>query len=406
MFIKQYISILILLAISSLSVSADDWYKSKIEGTLTRSGYYNIELSQQLIATSNKFDFGDLRILDSSGKEVPYFVRSENPIKEINSFVPYKIYSSSIKDSLNTQIIDNSSLDEISRIYVIVRNAEASKYIQVRGSNDLNQWYIVKQQSNVSYFGAAQDNKSEVLVVDVPKGNYKYYELKLTTNQRSPIEVLKIGKFSNSNIYGQLSEIDLGRFSVKDSTDKRTYIQFPDLKYSYRISKLGFTINNKPDYYRNMSIETNNRRVVSLNISSKGSNVFFFDNVLISSDTRIVIDNNDNTPLVVDSIKAYGLNRYLCAYLNEGETYTVVVNSREYSQSAQYDLGHFIDDIPENLQILTTSQPVTLHDTISDKREQMWFERPVFLWSVIVLVGIFLLVVCLRMVKDLKKKRE
>lgn len=402
---KYSVLVFVLSILSSFHGFAKDWYRSEIEGGVSQAGYYNIELNQQLIGCSLNSNFGDVRILDSQGKEVPYFVRSDNPVKEISSFTPYKIESVSIRDSVNTQIIDNNSLEEISRIYVIVRNAETAKYVQVRGSNDLKQWYIVKRQSDATYSGFGQTDNSEILVIDVPKGNYKYYELRLTTDQRSPVEILKIGKFSNSNIYGQLSPVNLGNFIIKDSTDRRTYIEFPDLKYNYKVSKLVFGIKSKPDYYRNIRLEADGRISFSTNLSSKGTNTFFFDNVVFSSDSRLIIDNNDNAPLAIDSIQAYGLNRYLCAYLDKGQKYTIVVQHKNYQSSPQYDVAHFIKDIPEDLPIVTTSIPVKLQDDeSSDKRDLMWFEKPLFLWFVISIAGLFLFFVCFGMIKDMKKK--
>lgn len=399
--------IFVLSILSSFQVLAKDWFRSEIEGIVTQSGYYNIELNQQLIASSLKSNFGDVRILDSQGKEVPYFVRSDNPVKEINKFIPYKIKNSFIRDSVNIQIIDNNALEEINRIYIIVTNAETSKYIQVRGSNDLNQWYIVKRQSNVTYSGFEQADNTEILVIDVPKGNYRYYELRLTTDQHSPVEILKIGKFSNSNIYGQLSPINLGYFSVKDSTDRCTYIQLPDIEYDYRVSKLVFSIKSKPDYFRNMKIETDGRITVSINLSSKGTNTFFFNNMILSSVSRIIIDNKDNAPLKIDSIQAYGLNRYLCAYLEKGQKYTIVVRHKDYPSTPQYDVAYFIKDIPEELPSVTTAKPVKFQNyELSDNRQLMWFEKPLFLWSVIFIVGLFLFFVCFRMVKDMKKKNR
>lgn len=402
---KYSVFVFVLSLLTSVQVLAKDWYRAEIEGVVSQSGYYNIELNQQLIAASLKSDFGDMRILDSQNKEVPYFVRSDNPVKEINRFIPYKIESSFIKDSVNTQIIDNNALEEINRIYIVVSNAETAKYIQVRGSNDLNQWYIVKRQSNVTYSGFGQEDNSEILVIDVPKGNYRYYELRLTTDQRSPVEILRVGKFSNSNIYGQLSPIDLGHFVVKDSTDRRTYIQFPDLEYSYRVGKLVFVIKSNPDYYRSMRLETSNRISLSVNLSSKGTNTFFFDNIVLSSNSRMVIDNKDNASLKIDSIQAYGLNRYLCAYLEKGQKYTIVVRHKDYQTVPQYDVKHFIKDIPEDLPSVTTSKPVKFLEN-ENIRGLMWFERPIFLWSAILIVGLFLFFICFCMVKDMKKKNR
>ncbi|SHG15660.1 hypothetical protein [Dysgonomonas macrotermitis] len=402
---KRYISTLLLATAAIVQTAAHDWYKAEIKYSVPKSGYYNIELNQDLIATSRSFDFSDLRILDKEGKETPYFARPADPVKETNRFITYNIKSSSIKDSINTIVIDNTAGETLSRFSMVVRSADAAKYVQVRGSSDLSQWYIVKQQSDVTYSGFGQNDNSEILVVDFPKGNYKYYEIRLTTNQHSPIEVLRVGRFHNSNIYGQLTEIDLGKFTVKDSTDKCTYIRFPELQYPYRINKLRFVIKNTPDYYRQAYIK-DKQVIKNIALSSRESNTFFFTNQsLAKDDSYIRIENKDNRPLEIDSIRAYGLNRYLCAYLEEGQSYTVVVQHKDYPGNPQYDLQHFSKDIPEDLPIITTSKPEKISEPeVSTERSRMWFEQPLFLWSVIIIVGLFLLGICYKMVMDMKKK--
>ena len=70
-------------------------------------------------------------------------------------------------------------------------------------------------------------------------------------------------------------------------------------------------------------------------------------------------------------------------------------------------MAHFIKDIPEDLPIVTTSIPVKLQDDeLSDKRDLMWFEKPLFLWSVISIAGLFLFFVCFGMIKDMKNKNR
>lgn len=392
--------------ISASSIAQEYWYKASIKDSIPENGYYNIELNPELIAVSKKKDFGDLRILDKNKKEIPYFVRSDNPIKEINRFEPYQIKEISTKDSISTLIVDNSTKEELNRFYIIIRSADTRKYIQVRGSDNLSQWYIVKQQGQISSY--TKDNeKKEVLIADFPKGNYKYYEIRLTNDSNSPIEIENIGTFKNSNILGQLSEIDLGRISVKDSTDKRTYISFPDTHYKYKACKLVFSISNKLVYLREGEIVNNNMSSIYFNLSSKVGNTIFSDNIIIGKETRIVINNQDNPSLQIDSIKAYGNNIYLCAYLDKNKDYSIVIGSNDYPDYPQYDLGYFSKDIPEYLPIVKTSLPTKIEKEIitPEIRTQYWFEKPVFLWSSIILVGLFLIFICYRTVKEMGKKK-
>lgn len=400
----KYSLSIVLLYLTSLYATAQSWYVADID-TIKQSGYYNIELDKRIIAVSNNANFLDIRINDTIGNEVPYFVRAQSPVRAVNEFISYDLESNTTKDSINTIVVRNGNGENLNRFSIAIESAEVDKYITIRGSNDLKQWYIVKKRENITYSGFKEGN-NEILIIDFPQGNYKYYELTLTNNQSSPLQILKVGRFKNSNIYAQQTEIDLGTFIRKDSTDKKTYIRFPDLKYNYRLNKLTFYINSKAEYLRKAELNGKDYSI-RFNLSSKGENTVVLNSTAISPDGTIVIDNKGNPPLVIDSIKAYTLNRYLCAYLEEGQCYRLIIGNKDIAPSSDYDIRYFQDEIPEDLQIVKTSNfekiEVAAH---SNEREKMWIEKPVFLWSIIILVGLFLSAICYKMIREMKKKEE
>lgn len=392
-----------ILSLICLCTTAQSWYTANID-TVSKSGYYNILLDKRVVATSGSSSFSDIRINDAAGNEVPYFVRTQNPVQAVNQFIGYDLESNTEKDSINTIIVRNENAQNLNRFTIVLESAEVDKYARIRGSNDLQKWYIVKKQENITYSGF-KDGNNEILVVDFPQGNYKYYEITLTNNQPSPLKILKVGKFKNSNIYAQQTEIDLGKFVRKDSTDRKTYIRFPHLPYSYRLNRLTFYVNSQAEYLRDAEI-TENNSVVSFNLSSKGENTVLLNGTAISPDGSIVIDNKGNPPLVIDSIKAYALNRYLCAYLEQGKSYTLVIGNKDIVPSSDYDIKFFQNDIPEDLQIIATSDFHKIEGEKPHQREKIWIEKPVFLWSIIAIVGIFLSLICYKMIREMKRKEE
>lgn len=394
----------IVLCLTSLCITAQSWFVADID-TIKQSGYYNIQLDKRIIAVSKDINFSDIRINDTIGNEVPYFVRPQNPVRAINEFIAYELESNTEKDSINTIIVKNEKGENLSRFSIAIQNADVDKYVRLRGSNDLKQWYIVKKQENITYSGFKEGN-NEILIIDFPQGNYKYYEITLTNNQTSPLKILNVGRFKNSNIYVQQTEIDLGKFTRKDSTDRKTYIRFPDLEYNYRLNKITFYINSKAEYYRKAEIN-GKKYSLRFDLSSKGENTIVLNSIPVSADGTIVIDNKGNPALVIDSIKAFALNRYLCAYLEEGQCYTLVIGNKDIAPSSDYDIKFFQDEIPEDLQIVKTSNFHKIEGTShSNEREKMWIEEPVFLWSIIIIVGLFLSMICYKMIREMKKKEK
>jgi hypothetical protein len=376
-----------------------------------KSDYYNVELRQELVGAGLAY----IKIFDEQNAETPYFIRSANPIQEINNFENYKLESSIVRDSLNIIVVNNHASEDINRFYIVLQKAETEKFAAIRGSNDMKQWYIVKQSVEVSRAGQQTTDNTEMLILDFPQGNYQYYEITLWSNNRSPLDILKIGKIKNSNLYGNFVEIELGKFIQESNNDEdnlyNTYIRFSDAQHLYYINKIEFGIKNKPDYFRQAEIRDSTSygttRLFHLSLSSRKENIFFTNDLPFSPQTHIIIENRNNPPLTVDSIKIYGLCRYACVYLEAGKRYNLI-SDRRNPVSSRYDIEHFKDNISTDLPILQLEdlQDYTIPKEVVPKRELSLIEQPIFLWSVIIIVGAFLIFVCFRMIREVKKVKS
>lgn len=397
-----------IIIVSLLSLFIHDGFSQTIWKAdipvVEKSGYYNIEITQELIGAGLQY----LKILDEQDVETPYFIRSANPIQEINNFEDYVLKSNIAKDSLNILIVDNQNTENLSRFCLVMQQADAQIYASVRGGNDLKQWYIVKQQTaivNPRHYSSAN---TEMLILDIPQGNYRYYEITLQNNQSSPLEIHKVGKIKNSNVYGNFVEIDFGVFTQENNpTDKETLLRFPQMQHPYCINKIEWDIKNKSDYYREAYLldTVSYRNRVQFSLSSRKNNSLLLDDFLFDSHTLIRIQNQNNPPLLIDSIRVYGLCRYACVYLEAGKKYAVHSNNKDHTDTT-YDIEHFRDKIPVDLPILQTTNQENhiILDKPAPQRELSLIEQPVFMWSVIIIIGILLLFICVRMIKEMKKK--
>ena len=363
-----------------------------------KSDYYNVELSQEFVGAGLKY----LKIIDDHDNEIPYFIRSSDPIQEINTFEDFKLKSNITKDSLNIIVIDNDAAESINRFCLVLQKAETRKYVSIRGSNDLKQWYIVKQETELSAFGQQTNESTEMLIFDFPQSNYKYYEINLWSNQNSPMEVHKVGKIRNSGLYGKFTEIASGKFLQNTDEEKMTYISFPEVPHTYYIDKIELIIKNKPDYYRQAVLYNpdsyDNQR---FSLSSRKDNIFLVSDFLFTSKTTISIENQNNPPLIIDEIKVYGLCRYACVYLEAGKKYGLHSNKFENIPTV-YDIEHFRNEIPVDLPVLQIKNQQNRFVPEEPERELSLIEKPWFLWCVIIVVGGFLLLLCIKMIKEVK----
>ena len=381
---------------------------------VNESGYYHLLLSPEVI-TISQTNLEDIRIRnDKSGTEIPYLLRSEQPKTQTSSFQYYKIVENYFdkKDSVTRLIIDNESKEEINQFCIIIQNAEISKYISAKGSEDKNNWYVVKQKMPAN-LSVKNDAESEILIMDIPSGKYRYYEILIGNPQKDPVRVLNAGKYQYSETLGKYTEIPLGNWVQKDSSNKQSFIYFPDIKKNYLIHKVHVEIEEKQPYYRQAWLSRKEYdkkhdnasfiRLRSFVLSSQGENridAYMY----INPDITVIIDNKDNNPLKINKIEAFQLNRYLTLYLEKGEHYTLCCGEKTLSKP-QYDLEYFEKDIPGGLPVLELSPlKEILQPNTTDIKEDNFWETQSFLWIIISGVGLLLLWICYTMVREIKKK--
>lgn len=381
-------------------------------GRADTAGYYNIRLDPQAVALGAPHRFGNFRVRDTGGKEVPFFVRADDYVTGINEFIAYPLAANDARESVNVVVVDNAAKREMERFCVEVNAAEVSKSVEIRGSDDGKRWYAVKAKGPVLSSGFYKGDR-EYLVVDIPRGNYAYYEITLTNGQASPLEVVSVGDFRHSRLYSAMVRYDPGALERADS-NKCTYLRFPDAPHDFQVSRMAFHISDGFRYRRAGHIELPGQYLpaTDFELSSEQANVFVFGPLLFGPQTRIVIENQDNRPLKVDSVTLYGLNRYLCAYLEPGETYTLAIDTTGTWGAPDYDIAFFQEEINGTgrvvpmigMSALTADQAAAPDLTDSDTRR--FFEKPWFLWSVIGVVCAGLVVLCWRVVREMERNKK
>ncbi len=373
-------------------------YESAVE-EVPENGYYNILLTQQLVGVSRDNRLHDIRMYDASGGEVPYFIRTEGVSQEIQQWLWYDLLENTGTDSINRIVLHNPEEKLIHRLLIVSRLADVNHSVQVRGSNDCSSWFIVKQFRHITK-RTSDDQVHEIFTVDIPAGNYPYYEITIRNSGSSPLNITGVVNTEDQQIYYTLSPLPVFPVVQKDSSDRHTYLFFPDLPQDFRFDRVDFFLNHPSDYFRQATYAGGDR--FTFNLSSGSDNRFYPQTMRLTRENYFRIDNQNSPPLKVDSVRFYGQDRYLCAYLTVAEKYKVVIDNQQRDRST-YDIEHFRNDIPSQLPVLQTTLPVVWHEQIEAvNRKTLWIERPIVLWSILIGVGLFLLWICWRVMKQTK----
>src|ERR1017187_5469646 len=216
---KKSFSLILVLLYLQLSFAQNFLYQASLP-LQDSTGFYKIELIPS-VNTKLKDDFADLRIIDNEGKETPYILKHDYRISTVSNFKEYPIIDKKIiKDSITQIIFRNNTRERISMFSFVIRNAEVIKQMKLSGSDDMKQWFVVKEWESCGPF---RNNKNDSIIslYPIPVSDYEYFKIEIDDKHSDPVNIIKIGYYEDATNYSGLTEIK-SALQITDSAKKKT----------------------------------------------------------------------------------------------------------------------------------------------------------------------------------------
>jgi len=401
------IYIIIFVLISNIVVSQNFNYESKLTQS-TENSFYKIVLNPNLVSKL-KSDCSDLRIYESENIEVPYILKVEVPFSNNVLFKEYEIISKTYDEhkGITRIVVKNSKKLKINNFCITLKNAEVYKYLTLNGSDNNKDWYIIK---NDYYFTSIRnsDETSEVRILDFPLSDYEYFEISIYDCFNAPLNVLNVGYYDLETEKGQYLNTENPVISQKDSSEvKESYIKLHFSENQY-IDKINIKISSKNYFYRNarlykVGLSAKNTETLDLikniDLCSCSYNTFYLNNES-ANDFLLIIQNNDNQPIKIDSIHCYQLIHSLLTPLEKDKSYVLKFGDKSLKMPV-YDLKYFQDSITKNIPVITSGDITKFEKA---EKEVIFYMKPVFLWITIGIVMIILGFMSFKMLREMKNR--
>ncbi len=372
-------------------------------------GFYRIIISPEASPYFNS-EFSNIRIYDQQNTEVPYLYQEEEPVYHSEKFKEYEIVEKKQeKNCCTSLILKNPDGHAINNISLSIKNAEVTKHATLLGSDDKLNWFALKERFVLNAINN-QNKTSELKIVDFPLSNYTYYLLQLQDSTSAPINILSAGYYEANTEDGKYEALSSLSINKSDSTkQKKTFVQIT-LDTTRVVDKLTITMSGQPYFLRRASLYSKEQRK-----TKKGKTEYYYDRLydfeLTSKQTSVIalsgikvkellliVENDDNPPLDVASIKAFQLNRYFTAWLKKGNQYTLKIGN-DNLQSPTYDLAFFKDKIPAQSQLLYIGA-VTIFKEKGEQHSTTIFTSQSIIWVAIGLVIIILGFMSVKLIKE------
>ncbi|MEO9966717.1 MAG: hypothetical protein ABJF11_13050 [Reichenbachiella sp.] len=408
---KRKISWLFGLLISFSSQAQEFTYEAGIE-PVSASGYYSVVLSPELLAKL-RADFSDIRIYTADGKEQPYLLRKEQAVSTTSLFNEYEITEKIYKeDQISHLIFKNPDNEPIDNITFLVKNTDVQKRARLSGSEDGERWFVIKN-NYLLHSMRSEEETSEFKILNFPMSDYSYFKLEINDNWKLPINILKVGNYDTRREKGLTTSFICPISEQKDSLKKSYFtIEFPEDTY---VEKLNFEVSEADFFSRHTTIKMKKERLNrkkktiqyfetlgSFNLNSNSINEVDLGGESVKT-LYVEMENRDNQPLKVDSIKGSFLNRYLVVALNPGEKYTLKFGDQNL-KSPDYDIIKFANQIPNDAKRITHGNMISLKEEVVENTEDGLLNSPYLIWVVIGAVGLILAFVSFKMIGEIGAK--
>ena len=263
--------------------------------------------------------------------------------------------------------------------------------LTLEGSQNQQQWFSIIEDYRILSIKNEQTDY-QFTKVKFPYSKYRYFRLFINST-KSP-ELIKAKLSLNQINEGKFREYSINSVIDEEKQNKQTIINI-DLSSNVPVSKLTISVKNKYDYYRPVNItylldsfktekgwKYNYATLTSGTLSSIEKNEFKFNSTILKK-LKIIIENQDNEPLQVDSFSVKGYIHEIVARFNTPGTYYLTYGNSK-AEKPNYDIARFSDKIPKNLTALKLDDEQLIgKGTI--KQTGPLFENKIWLWIIMAL---------------------
>lgn len=398
------------LVLSSLSFGQYNDYRYNRKISSIKDQWHKIELPDDIFSKVSR-DLSDIRILGITNKndsiEVP-FVLQETREYQSEKNIPFTLINQAKNENgffYTFQIPTESTINQINLEF---KKQNFDWRISLEGSQDQKEWFSILQDYRILSI------KNDLTEFDYtrlifPDARFRFYRLMIKTNTNPELVSSQVVlKETQPGIYKKypVNTVEIN----EEKQSKRTIVDIT-LKLSAPVSCIKLYVKDSVDYYRPLYIQyiTDSAKtpdgwnylygkLQTGIVNSFEKNEFAFESQTCRK-IRLIIDNNDNMPLQIDSVSIEGYRHLIIAQFDQPATYFLFYGQPK-AVKANYDISRFTEKIPTNLLPLELGEEQL--NIAAPSASGALFENKIWLWLLMTLIIITLGWFSFSMMRDKK----
>lgn len=406
---KINLSLFFLLLSLSLFGQSENYEFSR-ECLEVKDEWHSIELPVDLYVDL-QVDFDDIRIFGTSGEkswEAPYVFRQKK-----DSWKREKVDFEIVNKSFNKkgqyftfELAQNRTINEIELDF------QESNYdwkVRLEGSHNQKEWFTILDDYQIIAINNNRINFN-YSKLEFEKSNFAFYRVLVRDAKKTKLNSASIFDidFTPGN-YRVYEGLEFLQKEVENSKMTAINVKLPHL---IPVSEIEVDVKDDHDYYRKIqihylrdSIKSEKGwfpRFASLTTSSLNSyeKTKFRTRDVLTNELKLLIYNDDNEPLTIESIQVKSPTQKLVARFDELGTYRLHYGNPK-AVKPKYDIVRFLDKIPEN-PIALELGPVVTQESSSYNTKTSFFQSKAWLYGLMLFIIVILGFFTLKMMRDTK----
>lgn len=408
--VLKYVLAVLIIVPGFLSFGQIEDYRYKRDLSGITDQWHRIDIPNAVLSKLNR-DFSDIRIFGFSPAgdtlEVPYLM-SISTGEKVFKEVKFTLLNESHNANGYFYTFDVSTKEQVNQIELDFKQTNFDWTIKLEGSQNQQEWFTILDDYRILSINNELTNY-KFSKLAFPDSKYRYYRLCVKSDEKP--EFIKAHINLCRIVGAEYRDFSIESMDVKENKKQKQTIVDIDLGDAFPVGFVKVFVQNGFDFYRPLSIRYltdsvktdhgwrhNFTHITSDILTSFENSGIQVPNTVLKK-MRLVIDNQNNQPLIIDSIVVKGFNHQLVARF-QPETKFSIYYGNDNAFRPRYDIERFVDNIPENISIIEPGEEVILFKEKALKKPL--FVNEAWLWLVMVVIILALGWFTLSMMKKTK----
>jgi hypothetical protein len=401
-------TILFALVITVANAQMKDYhYKRELTG-ITNT-WHRLILPDDLYKNVS-LNLSDIRVFGITANqdtiEAPYIMQIKCD-ETHNSSVNFKLLNTSKTEKGFYFTLEVPTQEAINKLHLEFKQANFDWRVSLEGSQNQHDWFTIVDDYRILSIKNAE-TFYQYTDITFPSSKYQFFRLFIKSDEKPNLKDAKA--YLNTVIGGVYNNYAIKNLATLENPQEKRSELNVTLYNKVPASSIHIHVNRDFDYYRPFTLQYlsdsihtekgwkyNYKDLTQETLSSFGDNNYTFKSTILKN-IKIVIDNQDNEPLRIDSVSVKGCVHELAIRFTEPATYYLTYGNPA-AHKPRYEIERFTSKIPDTVSALRLGDEQIIEKDPFPVNKPL-FENKLWLWSLLITIIIILGWFSIKMIKS------